>query len=509
MNYAVKTDRVSTAGIIYQDKCEQTVDSDIKLPDYCPDIQKILKCRIEPEIQSRNIAGDRIEIEGTSVIRIIYTDAIKNSVRCTEQNVPFSITANLPENTQSAVALTDIRVSYLNCRAISPRRLNVHGAFVVNIKILDKKDVHVCTNIKGDDIQQQKCTVDYSELTSLTQQQFTVTEALETKSVQSVIRSDIRIINHESNIVSSKLLCKGDIIVKMMYLSDIDSGKTDIFEYNIPYSQVITAVGADDDAKLVIHAEIMNSNIDLRNEIGFDDPLPVLNARVCITVFSYEKKDTSIVKDCYSTLYKIEKSISPYKIPLLSSLINETVIEKNNIELTDISISEILDVWCENCVALCENSQNTVRIKGKYNICVLAKDAENNMIYTEKTYEYIRDIKALAPNTEIECSVNAVCVSSGYRISGENRLEIRAEIFVSGELYEISSFSGVTSASADENTTNANLGDISLVVYYAHKGESLWEIAKNHKTNVEQVRNENILSESDILDEDMMILLPI
>lgn len=32
---------------------EQLADVDLTLPDYCPDIEKILKCTLTPKIQSR------------------------------------------------------------------------------------------------------------------------------------------------------------------------------------------------------------------------------------------------------------------------------------------------------------------------------------------------------------------------------------------------------------------------------------------------------------------------
>ena len=57
MNYPIKTDSTHIGRIIFDDTSEQTVDSDFSLPDYCPDIQKILKCRIEPQITGSNIAA--------------------------------------------------------------------------------------------------------------------------------------------------------------------------------------------------------------------------------------------------------------------------------------------------------------------------------------------------------------------------------------------------------------------------------------------------------------------
>ena len=511
MNYAVKTDRICTAGVVYKDNAEQTVDADFTLPDYCPDIRKILKCCIEPQIDSRNIVGDRLVVSGTSLVRVIYIDAIKDSVRCTEQSSPFEITANLPGTPQSPVVSTNIRVSYLNCRALSPRRLNIHGAFTVDIKVLDRSEQRLCTHIKGDDIQQKKLNVDYSELKGLTQQQFSVTEALErgqsTPAVQSVVRADIRALSRDYSVVSGRLMYKGELLVKLLYLSDLDTGKLETLEYNIPFSQVIGMEGVSEKCELSVSVEVMNSSVILRTEIGFDDPLPVLSARLCVTVFSYEKQDTTLVTDCYSTAYKTEAERAQYSVSLLSELVNESVVEKANIDITDGSISKVVDVWCERGAAVAESINGKAVLRGKYNICVLAQNAEGEVIYTERTMEYGRELKSISSeNVSLSASMNAVPVSCSFRFCNEKRIEVRTELLVTGELQEQSSVTAVYGVTADENMPCIR-DEASLILYYAHKGDDVWNIAREYSISAERVRCENELS-CDTLEQDMMIMLP-
>ena len=295
------------------------------------DIQKILKCRIDPHIETRNIVGDRIEIEGTGTVKIIYIDAIKMAVRCTEQSYPFSISENLREAPQNPAVQTDIKVNYLNCRALSPRRLNLHGAFSVSIKVLDKCEERTVTHIKGTDIQQKKKSVDYSYLHGITQRQFSVTETLEPgqnhSPVQSVIRSDIRAVKGDCKISDNKLIYKGDLLVKLVYLSDLDSGKLESMDYSIPFSQAIELDGNTENSTISLRTEVMSYNIALRTEIGFDDPLPVLSAKLCITALVLEKRDTTVITDCYSTLYRTEPEFSEVSLPVLKAQFKESIVD--------------------------------------------------------------------------------------------------------------------------------------------------------------------------------------
>lgn len=512
MDYPIKTDSIFVSKTIFEENSEQTVDADFALPDYCPDIQKILKCQIEPHIESKNIVGDRIEIEGISIVKIIYIDAIKTSVRCTEQSYPFSISNNLKDTPQYAVIQTDTKVNYLNCRALSPRRLNIHGAFNVAIKVIDKSEVRTCTNIIGEDVQQKKMNVDYSYLQGVAQQQFSITETLETgqnrPAIQSVIRSDIRAVCNECKPITNKIMYKGDLLVKLMYLSDLDSGKIETMEYTIPFSQVIDINGANEKSLCAVRTEIMNYNVTLRTEIGFDDPLPVLSAKICVTAFAYEERDTMVVTDCYSTNYFIEPSYASYSLPMLKSNIKETVVDKSTVEFSDNSLSRVIDIWCEKGNVICCESDGKTVLNGKYNICILAVDTSNNVIYTERTKEYTHNLTSVTKTSKLSGYVLPECISVGFRFVSEKRVEVRTEMLITGEIYDVCTVNAVSSAKADEEKKRRREDIASLVLYFADEGEDVWNIARDYCTSVTQVRQENDLTE-DVLSSKRMLMIPV
>ena len=512
MEYPVKTDGIYVSKVIFEENSEQTVDADFGLPDYCPDIQKILKCQIEPHIESKNIIGDRIEIEGTSVVRIIYIDAIKTSVRCTEQSYPFSISSNLKDTPQYAVIQTDIKVNYLNCRALSPRRLNIHGAFNVLIKVIDKSELRTCTHIQGDDIQQKKQSIDYSYLEGLSQQQFSVTETLETgqnrPAIQAVIRSDIRAVCSECKPIANKIMYKGDLLVKVMYLSDLDSGKVETMEYTIPFSQVIDLNGVTENSECAVRTEIMNYSVTLRTEIGFDDPLPVLSVKLCVTAFSFEKRDTMVITDCYSTKYAVSPEYSTHTLPQLLANVKETIVDKTTVDFTDVSISKVIDVWVEKGSVICSQSDGKTLLSGKYNVCILAVDSDGSVIYTERTMEYSHALQNIPEASKISCYVTPECISVGFRFCSEKRIEVRTEMLVTGEIYDACTVTAVSIVKADEEKKRRREDTASLILYFASAGEDVWGIARDYCTSVSQVRQENDLTE-DILTADRMIMIPV
>ncbi|MBQ2315910.1 MAG: DUF3794 domain-containing protein, partial [Clostridia bacterium] len=59
---------------VFCDSAEQPIDVDFTLPDYCPDIQKILKCRAVSRISSKGINGGTVTVDGSVTVTVIYCD---------------------------------------------------------------------------------------------------------------------------------------------------------------------------------------------------------------------------------------------------------------------------------------------------------------------------------------------------------------------------------------------------------------------------------------------------
>ena len=88
MEYRVMKGEIPVCETILDTSAEQPIDLDFSLPDYCPDIQKILKCQIYPTITEQTIS-DRLDVEGEVLVKLLYLDSGKKAVRCCELCQPF------------------------------------------------------------------------------------------------------------------------------------------------------------------------------------------------------------------------------------------------------------------------------------------------------------------------------------------------------------------------------------------------------------------------------------
>ena len=81
MRMETNTERYDGFEQIFDGVQECPVDTEYTLPDYCADIQKILKCIVTPEVTSVSAAGDSLTIDGCVSMHVLYLDAKGGCVR--------------------------------------------------------------------------------------------------------------------------------------------------------------------------------------------------------------------------------------------------------------------------------------------------------------------------------------------------------------------------------------------------------------------------------------------
>ena len=81
MEYSLKQENCTICENLLRSSSEQPVDLELTLPDHCPDIERILKCRMEHSITSEIITGSRLDIDGMISVRLYYLDSKKQAIR--------------------------------------------------------------------------------------------------------------------------------------------------------------------------------------------------------------------------------------------------------------------------------------------------------------------------------------------------------------------------------------------------------------------------------------------
>ena len=506
MEFNLKKTPVGIMSSVLDTVSEQPVDIDFTLPDYCPDIEKILRCKLIPKIYNRNLSGGQLQVDGTTVVSVLYIDS-RGGLRACEQTVPFNSSFQLKSTPENYVTQTSVKCEYVNCRALSQRRLTVHGAFSLYAKVSCKSFIDLYSPEDNDTLEFNVKRLSCSSLTSLCQEQFNAGDELRIDnkpSVEYILDSDVRCSITDYKVIPDKLMLNGELSVKLLYVSaEVD--KPQQIDYIIPFSKTIDCENLDNDMTMCPKLSVLSYDIRLKNDILSENPVVDVDSRLCLTIEAYSRLDAEIVLDAFSTEYVSELSTVRVNVPSEISAVSSTVMQKESVSFDDNTISEIIDLRYSHSIQNTTLNSNTITVGSKLNVCVLALNPDNQFVYLERSAEFVNEISLDGDYNSLS-SLTANVVSLSYRLGDDNTIELRCELKFCACVMNNECSVIVSAVNCDEDN-KLSKNNASLILYFADKGESLWEIAKFYNTRLSRVYEENNLS-GDTLDNSAMLLIP-
>lgn len=486
---------------------EQLADVDFTLPDYCPDIEKILKCTLSPQIRSKTLSGGLLQVDGACTVSVLYVESAHKTIRCCEQSVEFSQSFTVRDAGESPLVLTKTKPEYINCRALSPRRLVMHGAFSLYATVIAAKKTELFTP-QEDNLEVLWKPLAIADLQANCQEQFTVSEEIsvaDKPAIESVLYSKVGACVTDTKAAGGKLLLNGEISIRLFYLTNLETGETAKLDYLLPFTQMIDCEGIEDGAAVLTGCEVMNYDVRLKNDILSDKPAVAFDAMLCVSVQGYQAAEREVAADAYCTAFACAPSFASLAYTGSAKAVGETFIEKLTANIDSGKISKVLDIYADNIALEAAPSEKGLTVRGKLSLCILALGEDSFPVFAERSC----DFEHVLGGTE---GCNALVFDSGavpgvsYRLSDDNSIDIRCELKISGGALQNGSVKAVTDVQLMEDRPLPP-PEAALTLYFASEGERLWDIAKSHNTRLALLQTENAV-EGDVLGDDKMLLIP-
>ncbi len=506
MDFNMEKQGVNRMEIVYEASAEQPVDCDVTLPDYCPDIMRILRCTITPGIATAGASGDRITAEGTAVVRVIYVSD-SGRISCYEQTVPFSKSVNVSSLGEDVCVRAAASTQYCNCRAVNQRRADIHGCIAISFTVTAIKKQEILCGVNGAGVQLKKKSIKVSDMICRLEKMFVLNEVKEldedSPAVLRILHTRACARVSEVKAITNKILLKGEVWGKITYCTE--EGQVCCVEHTMPISQIIEAEGIDENTNNCVHLDVCSFETVPKADSAGEMKLMDITARVTAFVTACCEKELETVCDAYSTEYEADCEKQMMSLETLSGTFSDICLCRGTIEAPE-AVADITDVWCTGVTEKAFIVSGKVKISGSLSLCVLYQSADSQPCMAEKAidYEYERDVSIQGANARCEPWVYpGECVASA---AGSGKIEIKAEINISAEIYEVSEDRIISNITVDESKARQSTA-AALTIYYSEEGESVWNIARRYNTTVEAVMNENNL-DSETVGSRRMLLIP-
>ncbi len=486
---------------------ERPVDMDFILPDYCPDIAAILKCRLKPMISSRQINGDRVLVDGTVTVQTMYLDEGRQCVRSVEFSNPFTASFTVTELRPDACLQISAKPDYVNCRATSPRRLDVHGAFSVKLKVLAPTALELLEQVEGEGVQTRQTTLACSSPAVSVDKSFTLSEVLELGNgkppAEALIRGEALPVLTDCKLMMNKVVLKGCLYLRHLYAADVTTGKMEPVEHEIPFSQLVDVEGLQEDWLCDAQLDVAAGDVHISTNQNGEGALLSVSVKLNAHITCTRNEEATALLDVYSTRCPLHPDTRPVKAEQLCGILRTAEVLRETFDLPPEEIAGIVDLWGEIEILSTDCKEGKCRIAGRLNIYLLTRNNNGEISYFERPVDVEWEYADSCDRIEEE-----VCITRlDYVVNAQKQVELKVQLAVNRRCYRVCQLMAVCGVTADENDTFPP-EKAALKIYYANAGESLWEIAKACHTSMDEVMKENELS-SDILPANTMLLVPL
>jgi hypothetical protein len=509
MDLSVKRDTVRINEPVFDNTADHPVESDVLLPDYCPDIARILKTEACAMVDTKTLETDRLVVAGNLCVKIIYVPDNSCAIRCFSYESAFAHTFEISGASHEDMARVKVKVDYVNCRPIGPRRMQIKASVSINAKVWSRRDEEFISDCEDDKVELLSRPMKVSSMIGACERPFKVEEELEVgygkPAIASIIRSDATATVQDFKVISNKIIAKGELMLHTLYSPDISDAKLEVMDHSIPISQILDLEGVDEESICTVSFFVTNVKVEASADGDGENRMMMVDITLNAQASARRMQDFTAVADAYSPVFEMGIQTKQVALEHISDVIRTSESVRLSVEAPGDGISAVTDctVRVESAIAKAEGKN--LMISGEMMVSAMGADMQGGPVCIEKPvpFKITEQLSTACENMRCDPDVNVVASSFSLAPSG---IDVRVDCAVTALVFVVNNENLVSDISLDESRPR-ECRKKTLTLYFADKGECLWDIAKRYSTSMDAIRRENNL-ETDCLPERSMLLIP-
>jgi len=484
---------------------EETAETIV--PDYCPDIARIIETEGKVCIHSREIRDGKAEVSGTVRVTVLYTPEGETGIRTMEFALPFSVESD-QRISGCSYLIAEPEMELLESRMLNPRKIFTHCKIVTRLSGYRKKQLSFCTDVESVpalQIEKRKEQQRAVFLTRIAEKDFTFSEELKLSpgrnGAAELLSRRVRSAVTEIKIVGNKLIFKGLFYITCLYRTA--DGTCGCVSGELPFSQIMEVDGASEGATASLKLQLTGMDIQIDEEDPDGRQFEV-TLYIHAVALLYEEREITLLNDLYSTAYEVSYEADP----LMLHGFFETAARRQ-------TVREVLEIGVEAQTVLTVSvACGAVSISRERDSTVLRTGATVRVLYLDEGGVPLLAERCLDVNCQLEMpgdcqtTARAVCLEEAQGIVGDRGIEVRFSVDFQAEGMNQIKRLGISSAALDPTEMKDLTGAPSLVLRCLGKQETAWDLAKRYHTTIPAILAANQLEQESDLPREQLLLIP-
>ncbi len=490
----------------YDTVLEECVEAELSLPEYMPEILRIVKSVAIPKINSFNTVGERVTIDGVCELRMIYIGE-DNCIYSFSQSRNFTRYCENSAFSEACDVKVKASVNYVNCRATNTKRAEIKAGIGLFVTAFSENKENIIFLGEGSGVEEQKAEISCMSLGCKKSKMFSMSDTFDVENGTALflVNTSSSACIGEVRKISNKIMLKGDVIVEISYVSGEDRTQINHLRKILPINQILEFDGMEEHFTGDINLEVTAVDVMIKNDSSGEGKMFDVAVSVNASVSMWEQKSLSPMTDAYAINGTLDLTTKNMRFFSVLDSIKDTYIYKNEIDVSKLDAESVLDVFYECSEPSFDFKNGVLEIFGSIKTSLILRDSSGGIVTTEKILDYKYERKTDSENLKVECTPYVSISSFEASVKGKNEVSVKAEMQINCSVFgetEINIVSDIKEGAYSEKTNKS-----AITVYFPSEKECLWDIAKRYNTTVESISIENNL-DSEIIDGVKMLFIP-
>ena len=128
---------------------EETAETIV--PDYCPDIARIIETDGKVYLHSRELRDGKADLSGTVRVTVLYTPDGESGVRTLEFAIPFTVESDSRSLPGCQYLIAETETEFLEARMLNPRKVFTHCKLVTHITGYQRTPLCFCNDVEAEE----------------------------------------------------------------------------------------------------------------------------------------------------------------------------------------------------------------------------------------------------------------------------------------------------------------------------------------------------------------------
>lgn len=502
MSVTLNREGLKTNDVICQKYNRTTAETDVIVPDINPDILKVLDVSGYIAVTEKTVRSGKVFIRGSVNMTVLYAPdgEVFSNVKALTAVQEFNHSTDAADIVGDEALSVELEAESFNYTLINGRKINLRCCIGINIKLTRQKETELAFGAESDSnicVNTKKIRI--CRTSFCTDSRITLCEQFEIPSdkpsVYEILKTTVVPESTEFTLFDGKAVAKGQIKICMLYTS-VDDGSVRCFEHSLPFSEVLDAEGAEEDMEGEIEYSLSDIYAEIRDDSDGEARIIGIDIGIAAAIRGMDISEHTLICDAYALDRDITLTSQLLKIEQLADNTTTQLTHKSTVSMPDAlpEIAQICDVSSSASVEGINVSNGETIISGsiKNNILYITRDDSIPLCSHSEVSEFTHTLPAaeIPENSFYDAKIFVEHIS--YTMNGPGGIDIRIILglslrsFVTDEISFVSDIDELNEASSEKRP--------GIVICFAQKGDTLWNIAKRYHITVDELKSYNNLT---------------